>query len=286
MSYRPGYGTLAIQRQRTHRWCNLYEVVRRDGVVLRFTDCSEPIAFGGRTYSPVGGGSASAEDRENQKESEMELVGALSADVITADDIEAGKYRGAVLRRKVIPYDYPLLTFATMTYRLQDPQVSGASWKVSAKGLSTRLQTKVGRIVTSECDYVLGDPHTCRADLTAMQIDDVAVVAVSDDRTTFDMDSTDVSASFADGYFQEGLITWRTGNNANGKSVIGSYTTANRRVVLYLPTRSAIQVGDTLYLQPGCDGTAATCKAKFANLDNFGGDPFTPGTKQVMKAPQ
>ena len=34
--------------------------------------------------------------------------------------------------------------------------------------------------------------------------------------------------------------------------------------------------GAAITLYPGCDHTRATCAAKFANLDNFGGFPWIP----------
>ena len=286
---RPGAGTYAVQKRRTHHWCVLFELARLDGTVLRFADTNETVWFLDKEYTPIGNATANAEDREAQKEAELDLSGALIDDRITAADIRAGKYRGAILRRMVVDWALPIgdgRVYKEALYTLTEPQASGVAWRAKARGQSHRMQNRVGRIYETDCDYILGDPHTCKADLSAKQVDNVAVVNVVDPRLEFDADSTQVAGTFGDTYFQEGSVLWRTGNNASTEQVIGDYALTNRRIKLYLPTPRDIEVGDTFFLRPGCDGTPATCKVKFDNFDRFGGDPFTPGTKAIMRKPE
>ena len=42
-------------------------------------------------------------------------------------------------------------------------------------------------------------------------------------------------------------------------------------------------LGDTYTIVAGCDKTAATCKARYANLVNFRGEPFIPGTDAILR---
>jgi hypothetical protein len=45
-----------------------------------------------------------------------------------------------------------------------------------------------------------------------------------------------------------------------------------------------LAVGDAFTLYPGCDGQKATCEFKFANKQNFGGFPSTPGPAGALSA--
>ena len=48
---------------------------------------------------------------------------------------------------------------------------------------------------------------------------------------------------------------------------------------------SAVAVGDTYSLRPGCDKTFATCKDRYNNVKNFRGEPNVPGSDQIMSYP-
>ena len=46
-----------------------------------------------------------------------------------------------------------------------------------------------------------------------------------------------------------------------------------------------IMVGDTFTVTAGCDKTLATCRDRFANVDNFRGFPHIPGNDFIMSYP-
>ncbi|MDX1464128.1 MAG: phage BR0599 family protein [Halomonas sp.] len=77
------------------------------------------------------------------------------------------------------------------------------------------------------------------------------------------------AAGFADGYFTGGFI-----DVAGALRLIighaGDLLTINRQL-------DDLAVGATVKAYPGCDRSAATCDAKFANVDNYGGFDFIPG---------
>jgi uncharacterized phage protein (TIGR02218 family) len=43
-----------------------------------------------------------------------------------------------------------------------------------------------------------------------------------------------------------------------------------------------LQIGDTVFLYPGCDKDPATCRDKFDNLDNYLGCPYVPRKNPVL----
>jgi uncharacterized phage protein (TIGR02218 family) len=87
--------------------------------------------------------------------------------------------------------------------------------------------------------------------------------------------------TYAQGFFTYGLVTWLTGANAGYQMDVRQFSPGT--VTLALPMTYPIAVGDTFTIVAGCDKTAATCKSRFANLLNFRGEPFIPGTDAILR---
>lgn len=92
----------------------------------------------------------------------------------------------------------------------------------------------------------------------------------------------DSSRTEADGYFDGGLCTWLTGNNAGYKMDIKNYDFATGAFILFEPMPSDIQSGDTATITVGCDKTVDTCRDTFGNIVNFRGHPHIPGVQKLI----
>jgi len=64
------------------------------------------------------------------------------------------------------------------------------------------------------------------------------------------------------------------------------YVHSTRDVTLLLPTPFPIAVGDSGIWRAGCDGLRTTCRDKFDNILNHGGDPFAPSAQQIVEPPE
>lgn len=71
--------------------------------------------------------------------------------------------------------------------------------------------------------------------------------------------------------------------NAGTVSPVVRYVNGSRRLDLLIPTPFDIQDGDSGILRAGCDGLFSTCKTKFANQLNFGGDHLAPSAGRVIE---
>lgn len=63
----------------------------------------------------------------------------------------------------------------------------------------------------------------------------------------------------------------------------GSPTGTSNRIALQVPFPFDVQVGDAATLVAGCDRLPGTCSGKFANITNFRGEPFVPGTDKILQ---
>jgi len=82
------------------------------------------------------------------------------------------------------------------------------------------------------------------------------------------------AGTFADGYFDGGLLSWGSGAGVvESRIILGHLGTV---LTLAAPV-AGLAVGDTVDLYPGCDHTLSTCDGRFGNAENFGGWPYIPG---------
>jgi uncharacterized phage protein (TIGR02218 family) len=92
---------------------------------------------------------------------------------------------------------------------------------------------------------------------------------------------TDTGRVEADGYFNGGLITFTSGQNAGHSREIKTF--ASDTFQLGLPFPYAVAVSDTYEVYRGCDKTFETCRDVFLNGDNFRGEPLIPGIDEITK---
>ena len=94
-------------------------------------------------------------------------------------------------------------------------------------------------------------------------------------------------AIFGDGWFARGRLTVLEGAAAGRVGAIKrDREVAGQRVVeLWEMLSAGFSPGDLVRLEPGCDKTAATCRAKFGNFLNFRGFPDIPGEDWLVSYP-
>lgn len=124
----------------------------------------------------------------------------------------------------------------------------------------------------SACAYQIGDG--------------VPIATVYDDRNYFQVAGFYFTGGWVDDWYRDGEIEWTTGDNVGTTSAIVGYEDATVKFRLLIPTPYPIQVGDKGIIRVGCDGLFTTCKDKFANQINFGGDHEAPSAAQVIEQPE
>ena len=89
-----------------------------------------------------------------------------------------------------------------------------------------------------------------------------------------------------DQFYRDGAVIFTSGANIGRVVPIADYRQSDKRIVLLTPTPFDIQAGDFAIVQVGCDGLIGTCRDKFNNILNFGGDPFAPSAQQLIEPPE
>jgi uncharacterized phage protein (TIGR02218 family) len=265
--------------------CRCWRVRRRDGLVLGFTDHDGPLAFDGVDFLPGAGLSAAAlAQGTGLAVDNGEAMGVLSADAISAEDLEAGRYDGAEVAVWLVNWERVAERQMLFAGSIGEVRRGGGAFHAELRGLSEALNRAGGRAYMRHCPAVLGD-RSCRFDLTQPGYR-VAWVPVEIERGQ--------RFVFAHGggvqprWFERGRLYVLAGAGAGLEGVIKHDQTdaRGRRVIeLWEPVRAAVLAGDQVRLEAGCDKRADTCRSKFANLENFRGFPFVPGEDWLIAIP-
>ncbi|UNK37178.1 DUF2163 domain-containing protein [Shinella sp. H4-D48] len=255
--------------------CNAWRVVRRDDVVLGFTDHDRDLEFDGLTYLAASGFEASETEDGNGLSAEGgDVSGGFSADAITAEDLSAGRYDGAKVEVFLVNWQETGQRLLLRTAELGEVRREGGLFRAELRRLTHKLDQVKGRIYGRQCDAVLGDGR-CGVNLAAYRAT-ATVSAVTDD---MHIDVTGLSG-FAERFFRYGVLSFTGGAAAGLSADIEDHRKGAGvdSLTLWLPMAAGVAVGDTLQVTAGCDKRFSTCKAKFNNRLNFQGFPHMPGS--------
>lgn len=245
---------------------------RRDGVVLGFTSHDRDLVVDGLVYRAAPGMVPSAiERRDSLDPGTMDLSGALTSSLITESDLLAGRWDGARLRVTAVNWADPEDNSLFLARgELGSVESDGRSFSAELRGPSALLDAPVVEETSPECRANLGD-WRCRVDMSARHT--VArVVSAS---------SAVVTVDNAPGDYGFGTLRWLDGANAGLSSVI--MASSGPQVTLREPPPFSPEPGAMVELVEGCDKRLATCATRFANAENFRGEPHLPGNDLLVR---
>jgi uncharacterized phage protein (TIGR02218 family) len=266
----------------TLAWCWRLTLVH--GTRLGFTDHDRPLVFDGTTFEAASGFTASEiKDQVGLSVDNLEVTSALSSDSLNEDDLAAGLFDDARVEIFRVNWAEPTQRVLMRSGSLGEIKRSGAAFAAEVRGLAHYLQQPKGRLYQNACDADLGDAR-CRVDLSSAALRGNGTVAAAESPRSF---AANGLGAYAAGWFTRGLVTWTSGDNAGRAMEVKRHSLAGGTAVIELWQAMAhpIAAGDAFSIIAGCDKQFSTCRAKFANGDNFRGFPHIPGTDFVLAYP-
>lgn len=253
----------------------LWKITRLDNKVFAFTDHTRDITYGGITYlastsyAPSAIKTTAALNVDN-----LEVQSFLDSETITEHDLMAGLWDYATVLVMRINYMSPGDGVEIMRKgTLGNVKTGKTSFVAELRGMTQPLQQAIGRIFTPGCDADLGDTR-CGVSISSYTVTGTVTSVISGH------EFKDTGRTESSGWFNDGMLTWTSGNNNTYKMEVKTFT--NGTFFLQQAMPNAIQVGDTYSVHAGCDKTLSTCKNKFDNVINFRGFPHVPGNDRMM----
>jgi uncharacterized phage protein (TIGR02218 family) len=255
-----------------------WRLERRDGVCLGFTSHDRDFEIGGLVYRSAPGMLPSAISVSDGFEaSTLDVSGALTSEAIGESDLAAGRWDRAGVSLFLVDWGDPDgERVALARGELGDVAVRANGFEAELRGPAALLERPVVEQTSPECRAELGDGR-CRIDMaarvrvtrvTASPADNVVVVA---------------EASGEAGAYAFGRLRWVGGANSGLESLIAA--SEGLQLTLQEPPPFAVAAGDIVEIKEGCDKSFATCTARFANAENFRGEPHLPGMDLLTRYP-
>ncbi|HEX7875160.1 MAG TPA: DUF2163 domain-containing protein [Sphingobium sp.] len=252
-----------------------WRLERRDGVTIGLTSHDRDMTIGHVRYRAAPGMTPSAiRSGITAEGGDTDLEGALVADAINESDLMAGRWDGAALELRLTEWDAPGDLWLLLAQgEIGSVARRGGAFTAELVGAMAALKAPVAPSTSPDCRAALGD-RQCRVDMAARR----RVVAVEG------VEDVVVGVSgLAAGAYSFGTLRWMTG--ANGGMVQAVVDNDGDTVTLADPPAFAVEPGALALLTEGCDRQLTTCRTRFANVVNFRGEPYLPGTDLLTRYP-
>ncbi len=278
-------GLAAALQAETLTLAILTRIDRLDGVSLGFADIDRDITFGGLLYEAGAANDASAISAKTGTEGsnlDVEgLLGTLTSDAITDTDLLAGRYDGASVEIFVVNYEEtPAITERIILFSgsVDECEFGSGHYRVTLRSLMQHLSQNIGELTSQTCLVKRFGDERCKKDLTALRHDRTVSAVTTPLILRFGGDT------ITTGFYNYGVVTFTSGNNAGLEMEIKSHVNEGSEAVLTLQQAFPFLIvpGDSATLTEGCDRTAAVCK-RHQNIINFRGFDKLPGSDRILR---
>lgn len=254
----------------------IYLITRRDGTQLGITTCQHDLDVDGITYHAETGLDPSALQMVSGLRSDNETIaGILSSDLISKEDVIAGRYQSADVKIWLVNYeDLTMGTLPLSRGYIGNTKVSTDElFVVDFRSLSQKLMNQIGELTSTVCRVRrLGDVR-CKVDLDGQTVDgyDISTTTTITTATSRRVLAATGLSAFPEGFYSEGWIEFNDGANEGLEmEVLFSDTGV---ITLFEPMPFDFEVGDSITAIAGCDRLFDTCINKFNNAVNYRGEP-------------
>jgi uncharacterized phage protein (TIGR02218 family) len=257
--------------------CHCWKLTPLTGAPLGFTDHDRDLVFDGVTFEAQAGFEASEiESSLGLSVDNLDASGALDSAQLDAERLRAGDFDQATIEIWRVNWQDVSQRVLLRKGHLGEITHGGVGFTAEVRGLSHLLNQPKGRVFQFGCDAALGDSR-CAVNLETSAFRGVGSIVASEDNRRFLTAGLD---SFASSWFSLGTLTWMSGLNAGRLEEVKLHG-ADGIIELWQAASFGVTVGDGFTIRAGCDKQFITCRAKFANGENFRGFPHLPGTDFV-----
>jgi uncharacterized phage protein (TIGR02218 family) len=255
-----------------------WRVERRDGVCLGFTSHDRDLEIDGLIYRSAPGLLPSAVSVSDDFDSStLDVSGALTSDSIRGDDLAAGRWDRASVALFLVGWQDPGGARLKLARgELGDVAVKANGFEAELRGPAALLERAVAEQTSPDCRAELGD-RRCRVDM-AGRVRVTRVTAVPEEALVAVAETPGGPGACA-----FGRLRWIGGANSGLESAI--LDSDGLQLRLQEPPPFAAGEGDLVEISEGCDKSFATCRARFANAENFRGEPHLPGMDLLTRYP-
>jgi len=247
-----------------------WRLERRDGVCLGFTTHDRDLAIDGLVYRASPGMLPSAVTSSDGFEAGgLDVSGALASASLTERDLEEGRWDGAAVALFLTDWREPGAERLSLARgEFGDVSVKANAFEAELRGPASALERAAVEQTSPSCRAELGDAR-CRVDLAPLTR--TTLVVANPDEARIEVAEADSPINA----YACGRLRWLSG--ANSGLECGILASVGNVLTLRDPPPRVPAPGDRVEITQGCDKLFATCRGRFANAENFRGEPHLPG---------
>jgi hypothetical protein len=143
-------------------------IIRKDGVILRFTDCDDDVVYNGNTYLSIGAYSRTAiESTESLSVDNLEVSGIATTLVLPVEELRAGLYDNAQVRVFMMPWTGVVQGRLLLRSGFfgEVTVLPNGTFTVELRGLMQKLAHTYTEVFSATCRHDLGDSG-CTVDIS------------------------------------------------------------------------------------------------------------------------
>ncbi len=263
--------------------CHCWRVIRRDGIVLGFTDHDVDLTIGTTLYAArTGMEGTDIEANLGFSVGGAEVSGALVADILTEADLANGRYDGAGVEIWLVNWAETTQKLLLDLVSIGEVRRTEFAFTAELRSLAHDFDQEKGRLFQAACTADLGDGR-CGVDLTISANCATGSIVSVNGPLDFAAGPTGHDA----GWFSGGAITFLSGANKGTRVEVKLHgvDASSSHFAIWTALAAPPAIGDQFRVTAGCNKAFATCRDKFGNLLNFRGFPNMPGNDHIISYP-
>lgn len=250
-----------------------------NGNIFGFSTSNEEFNYENIKFNPL-----SADDIKDIdvnldiKSDEFKISNLISSELINTNDILSGLYDNAKV--EIFLIDTSRLNLGKVSLlngTISSIECNDNVFTASVKGLKNELNKTIGEIYSPLCRARFCDS---KCGLIKANYEFNGSVDYMESNNNFTTYNEEICGK-SDGYFNNGVIEFISGDNIGKKTEINQFSGGNFVILSELPY--AIKIGDKFKVLVGCNKNFTTCCEKFNNAINFRGEPHLPGVELLFK---
>lgn len=252
----------AMLASTAHTRCRMLLFVLRDGAKFAITDHNNDIDFelsevpGSNTYSSRSGFRISDfQTGTGLEPGNYEVTGPIG-EIVTQEAILGGRWRWATTYLFEVNWKNPTAALKMQQGRVAVAGPKGGQFRFEVRDERDRYSESVGYFVQNQCSR---DFPECCVEIAPET--DTTVVSMVDTLTI------EVAASLTAADFINGRV-WFNDGPLFGSDPREIFAVSGSTITLFEPFPALAEVGNSITVKEGCDGTLAMCRDRFNNAVN------------------
>lgn len=265
------------------------KITRVDTTVFGYTSHHVDASISGVTYSATPGlDIRGIEVAASLAVGNLELTTLDDGTLFTQTDLFNGVWNNAAF--EIFRYNYASVADGVDTLlvgTMGEVELRNGHIVFELRDLRQYMQQVSGAVSSKTCRARFGD-SMCGVSLVGSPTNHTHTGTLTN--VTSNQIFRDNGRSEAEGWFDEGTITFNSGNNAGVSRKIKSFnyqvSPLDGTFIVALPFFGTVAIGDTYTAITGCrKRREEDCRDKFNNVLNFQGEPDRKGVDSVTKSP-